>query len=83
MSINNPELAKLRIRIQSLAIKHEEWQCCTNCIEFTTTTSKPVQNLDGTTDYIATGPKCMKYGVLPPPDVLVVGCEEHDWYIPF
>jgi hypothetical protein len=30
-----------------------------------------------------TGPKCMKFDILPPPEVILTGCEHHEDMIPF
>jgi len=61
------------------------WQCCLNCENWTKSSQKEVPDETKYAGYRMedTGPMCMKFNMLPPPDVIVTGCEHHDDMIPF
>jgi hypothetical protein len=73
------------IRSQTAMINNFTWQCCLNCDNWTKTSQKEVPD---ETKYSGvrleqTGPKCMKFDILPPPEVILTGCEHHEDMIPF
>lgn len=73
------------IRMQKAQINSYSWPCCLNCENWTDSSEKQVAD---PTKYSGwrmepTGPKCMKYDILPPPDVICVGCSDYTPDIPF
>lgn len=54
---------------QERAVKADVWHCCLNCVEWREVAPNP--------------PKCLRFHVVPPPDVLVVGCVKWEPDIPF
>lgn len=73
------------IKSQKALIETYSWECCLNCEEWAKTSSKRIED---PTKYSGwreeqTGPKCKKYDMLPPPEVIVNGCEEWVPVIPF
>lgn len=81
----NTNQAKLTIAIQNAAIKGQRWQSCLNCIHWSKSGKETILDPTQNCGYreVETGPSCMEFKVLPPPEVLVVGCENHEWDIPF
>jgi hypothetical protein len=73
------------IRSQVAMINSYSWQCCLNCDYWAKSSSKQVLDETKYAGYRMedTGPKCMKFDILPPPEVIVVGCEHHEDSIPF
>lgn len=83
--IKNERSVQFIIKSQNAMVAAYSWQCCLNCDHFTKTSQRSVPD---ETKYSGqrleeTGPKCMKYDMTPPPDVMVVGCEEWEAGIPF
>lgn len=73
------------IKSQKALIETYAWQCCLNCEEYS---KKHIEKVLDETKYSGwrdedMGPRCMKYEQLPPPEVLVNGCEEWIPVIPF
>ena len=83
-------IAKTRTRefvmkSQKALIDTYSWECCVNCDHYTASSQREVPD---ETKYSGvrveqTGPKCMKYDVLPPPEVILIGCESYEPMIPF
>jgi len=73
------------IRSEIAMVNNFTWQCCLNCDNWTKSSSKQVSDETKYEGYRLedTGPKCMKFDVLPPPEVIVTGCEHHEDMIPF
>ncbi|MCW2763963.1 MAG: hypothetical protein JWR85_4164 [Marmoricola sp.] len=67
-TLRNKELANLRIKIQELAVRKDNWQCCTNCDNF-----NDHENAD----------ICRLFEARPPAYIIVNGCEDHTMKIPF
>ena len=70
---------------QQALIDTYNWECCLNCEHFTKTSQKSIPD---ETSYsgqkvVQTGPLCMKYGMLPPLEVIVIGCVDFNAGIPF
>nr|AYD82554.1 hypothetical protein ART_00085 [Achromobacter phage vB_Ade_ART] len=61
----------LKIEFQQSLIRTGNLSTCTNCIYWSTNINRNAE------------PRCSKYKVVPPPDVIVVGCEEWEMDIPF
>jgi mitochondrial fission protein ELM1 len=63
------ERAKARIRIQfaDQAISAHVWQCCINCEHWDRKDNRG----------------CEKFQAMPPPHVIVRGCDDHAFDIPF
>lgn len=81
----NRELAKLVIPIQNAAILRGRWSCCTNCGDWSKSSIIKVADGEQWDGYreVHNGPICMRFNKLPPPDVIVVGCEFWVETIPF
>ena len=73
------------IRSEIAMVNNFTWQCCLNCDHWTKTSRARVLDETRYEGYRLeeTGPMCMKYNVLPPPDVIVTGCRDHEDMIPF
>lgn len=78
-------LNRLQADIQKAAITAQTWRCCLNCINWSKSGRRSVPDETQQCGYRMedTGPSCMEYKVLPPPEVLVVGCENYEPDIPF
>lgn len=83
-----PKLAKSRefvMKSQQALVDTYSWECCLNCDNWTNTSQHEVPD---ETKYSGvrveqTGPKCMKYDMLPPPHVILIACVEYEPAIPF
>jgi len=64
-------MVSVQMSFQRDLMRRGNWQSCLNCLNFAPGNGKSV------------GPKCEVAGVLPPPDVIVFGCEKHEDDIPF
>lgn len=77
MSSNDQQHQAQRIEFQERIVRSQNWTTCLNCEHW-----QEVTTVKGQED--AKKEKgCSKYGVVPPPEVLVHGCPEWDGEIPF
>lgn len=64
------EVIKLRrevqLRFQRHLVMYGNWHTCMNCIHYEPGRGKTV------------GPKCELAGKLPPPEIIMYGCEKHE-----
>jgi hypothetical protein len=69
------KLNDAKIEFQKRMIKDDAWQCCLNCEEWQV---GGVSN-DGT----VTPTGCALHRAMPPPEIIVTGCNDHMMDIPF
>lgn len=61
----------MQMRFQKHMLMSNNWQSCLNCLNFSEARGKTI------------APKCDLNGQLPPPHIIVHGCEMHEDDIPF
>lgn len=67
---------ELRMRIQDAAVSSQKWMTCLNCLYW-----QPGGKAGDMID--ATKPRCDMFKALPPPHIIVSGCKDHEFDIPF
>lgn len=75
------EIAKERIRLQLTLIHAQAWQTCLNCIHWKEKKVIDMREEGSVKEW--TEFNCFLFKALPPPHVIVNGCEEYDYDIPF
>ncbi|URA06817.1 hypothetical protein QAY89_gp52 [Xanthomonas phage Langgrundblatt1] len=60
---------ELRMQVQDAAVNAHKWMTCLNCINWQG--NKGMQ------------PQCELFKALPPPHIIVSGCKDHEFDIPF
>lgn len=71
------EVAKARIVLQDKLVKTHTWQTCLNCLWWHPGPPPEGSMID------ARPPQCEKFKAVPPPHIIVSGCEDHENDIPF
>lgn len=77
MSITTKQYRALQIEFQERAVRSQNWTSCLNCEDW-----QEVTTVKGQED-VKKEKRCFRYGVVPPPEVLVHGCPEWVGEIPF
>lgn len=80
-----PKPREFVMKSQKAMIDTYSWECCLNCEHWT---NSHVERVRDDTKYSGwrddqMGPRCMQYKVLPPPEVILIGCETYEPAIPF
>jgi len=85
--VRNPQSKsrEFTMKSQQAMVDTYSWECCLNCDHWT---KNRVERVKDETKYSGwreenRGPICMKYEMLPPPEVQLIGCETYEPSIPF
>lgn len=73
------------MKSQKALVDTYSWECCLNCSYWAETRSQQIPDATKYSGFRTEelGPGCLKYSVLPPPSVVVIGCEEYEPGVPF
>jgi len=73
------------MKSQKALIDTYSWECCANCEHWTedhvTMVPDPTKYSGHRDEHL--GPQCTKYGMRPPTDVILIGCQDYEPSIPF
>lgn len=75
------EMKRQQIKFQKYIVAAQCWRTCLNC-EYWKDITKVVIAPDQTSTE-SYERHCSQYNMVPPPEILVHGCVEHAWGIPF
>jgi hypothetical protein len=73
--------AEHKADLQAVLVRVEAWQCCLNCLNWTTR-REITRDADGNVQ-IVDSQLCGKFNAVPPPHIIVHGCRDHEADIPF
>lgn len=71
---------ELRMQVQDAAVNAHKWMTCLNCIHWHKRTEIDMR-VDPPTRTEVTD--CGMFNAMPPPHIIVSGCKDHEFDIPF
>lgn len=73
---DNKDWPQQQLSYQREAVRRAFWRCCLNCDHYHD--GKAVVGI-----HAGKPAQCLKFGALPPPEVVVFGCDHYEEVIPF